>query len=272
MLVHGRILNHAGGPAERGVEPVELPAHVVQDLVDQRANSAQRMILRDPLFGGHVTKQSVRLAVVSSHARHRSTTAASVDPLGGGVFQQAPSVPYQWLRGDAGLRCGEMMAIAWDDVDLHKRQLCVQQSDWKGHLTTTKGGRLRYVPMTGRLAAALHAHRHLRGKRVLVQSTGEPLTQKIVQIRVARAARLAGVRPGVHILRHTFCSHLAMRGAPARAIQDLAGHQDLTTTQRYMHLSPAALEGAIRLLDASRTSTACDNMLATGSTESDNIK
>ncbi len=40
-----------------------------------------------------------------------------------------------------------------------------------------------------------------------------------------------------------------MRGAPARAIQELAGHQNLSTTQRYMHLSPAAIEGAIRLLD-----------------------
>jgi len=39
-----------------------------------------------------------------------------------------------------------------------------------------------------------------------------------------------------------------MRGAPARAIQELAGHQDLTTTQRYMHLSPAALDAAIRVL------------------------
>ena len=52
------------------------------------------------------------------------------------------------------------------------------------------------------------------------------------------------------MLRHTFCSHLAMRGAPARAIQELAGHRDLTTTQRYMHLSPAALDSAIRLLDS----------------------
>ena len=43
---------------------------------------------------------------------------------------------------------------------------------------------------------------------------------------------------GVHILRHTFCSHLAMRGAPARAIQELAGHSELGMTQRYMHLSP----------------------------------
>ena len=54
---------------------------------------------------------------------------------------------------------------------------------------------------------------------------------------------------GAHRLRHTFCSHLAMRGAPERAIQELAGHQDLITTQRYMHLSAAAIEGAIRLLE-----------------------
>jgi hypothetical protein len=40
-----------------------------------------------------------------------------------------------------------------------------------------------------------------------------------------------------------------MRGAPAKAIQELAGHQELSTTQRYMHLSPATLETAIRLLE-----------------------
>ena len=40
-----------------------------------------------------------------------------------------------------------------------------------------------------------------------------------------------------------------MREAPARAIQELAGHEDLATTQRYMHLSPAAIEGAIRLVE-----------------------
>ena len=49
------------------------------------------------------------------------------------------------------------------------------------------------------------------------------------------------------MLRHTFCSHLAMRGAPARAIQELAGHQDLQTTQQCRHLSPSAVDAAIRL-------------------------
>jgi site-specific recombinase XerD len=110
---------------------------------------------------------------------------------------------------------------------------------------------LRYVPMTIRLTNALSAHRHLRSDRVLCQDNGNSLTQKIVREHVRRAARRAQIaNGGVHVLRHTFCSHLAMRGAPARAIQELAGHVDLSTTQRYMHLSPAAVEGAIRLLDA----------------------
>lgn len=168
------------------------------------------------------------------------------------------------LGGEAGLRCGEMMALEWRDVDLEKRQLSVERSDWKGQVTSTKGGRVRHVPMTIRLGAALRAHRHLRGARVLGQSSGEALTQKIVQDHVRRAARIAKVKSeGVHVLRHTFCSHLAMRGAPARAIQELAGHQDLSTTQRYMHLSPAAIEGAIRLLDLAEPSYRLGDILET---------
>ena len=153
------------------------------------------------------------------------------------------------LGGEAGLRCGEMMALEWADIDLAKRQLTVARAEWKGHVTIPKGGRLRYVPLTQRLAKTLHQARHLRSPRVLCDGAGMPLTQKVVQVTVRRSAGRAKVKPGVHILRHTFCSHLAMRGAPARAIQELAGHQDLGTTQRYMHLSPAALDAAIRLLD-----------------------
>ena len=155
------------------------------------------------------------------------------------------------LGGEAGLRCREMMALGWSDVDLGQGHLRIRRSEWKGQMTAPKGGCLRYVPLTVRLAEALRQHRHLRGDRVLMRQDGKVFTQKMVQDRVRWAARRAHVDAGVHILRHTFCSHLAMRGAPARAIQELAGHQDLSTTQRYMHLSPAAKDSAIRLLNQS---------------------
>jgi len=153
------------------------------------------------------------------------------------------------LGGEAGLRCGEIMALEWSRVELEKRQLCVAQSEWRGHVTLPKGGRIRHVPLTKRLTDVLRGARHLRGPRVLADRDGRPFSQKVIQGMVRRVARRANVKPGVHILRHTFCSHLAMRGAPAKAIQELAGHQDLATTQRYMHLSPAALDAAIRLLE-----------------------
>ena len=153
------------------------------------------------------------------------------------------------LGGDAGLRLGEISALEWRDVELGARRLTVQRSEWLGHVTVPKGGRSRRLAMTQRLTAALKAARHLRSDRVLCLADGAPITRDRVIKAIRSAQRVAGIDQGVHILRHTFCSHLAMKGAPARAIQELAGHADLSTTQRYMHLSPAATEDAIRLLD-----------------------
>ena len=113
-----------------------------------------------------------------------------------------------------------------------------------------------------------NAHRHLRGSRVVCASGGSPLTKRVVQRLVAKASRRANLqKTGVHILRHTFCSYLAMKGAPAKAIQELAGHRDLKETQRYMHLSPAAIEGAIRLLDQKENVSHFGDMLETVSAE-----
>jgi hypothetical protein len=58
-----------------------------------------------------------------------------------------------------------------------------------------------------------------------------------------------------------------MRGAPARSLQELAGHQDLATTERYMHLSRAVVEGAIQLVDARGGSIARGYTMATRSAE-----
>lgn len=156
------------------------------------------------------------------------------------------------LGGDAGLRMGEMAALEWGDLDFKRGHLHVRRQEWRGVVGLPKGGKPRTVPMTDRLASALLAHRHLRGPRVLLRDDGRSVTRKVFWLWVRAGQRRAGMEQDgkIHVLRHTFCSRLAAAGVPAKAIQELAGHVHITTTQRYMHLAPAAKDAAIVALEA----------------------
>ena len=93
----------------------------------------------------------------------------------------------------------------------------------------------------------------------------------MVRLLIERAARKAHVsHHGVHVLRHTFCSHLAMKGVPTKAIQELAGHSHLSTTQRYMHLSPAAVEEAILILEQPASVSRFGDIVETAGAEEGN--
>lgn len=153
------------------------------------------------------------------------------------------------LGGDAGLRCGEMMALEWSDIDLDRGRLTVAHSKHRGEVTSTKGYRQRTLPLSDQLRAALRKHR-TDGTYVLCSRPGSAPCATTIRRWLSLAQKAAGLDiKGPHTLRHTFCSHLAMRGAPARAIQKLAGHQSITTTERYMNLAPSTLDESIRLLN-----------------------
>jgi len=160
------------------------------------------------------------------------------------------------LGGEAGLRRSEMFPLLWSACDLRRRLVTIEEAEVviKGErsLDDTKGRTTRVVPLTERLYQALKRHQHLQGDRVLyTDSKGEMFTPKALRrllMKVQKRARLE-VNGNVHILRHSFCSHLAMRGATAKAIMELAGHKDLTTTLRYMHLAPGETRRAIALLE-----------------------
>jgi len=105
----------------------------------------------------------------------------------------------------------------------------------------------------------------VRGASVIRRDDGDSVRRRDLRrwLRAAQRRARVNLSEGPHLLRHTFCSHLAMRGAPAKAIQELAGHSNLTTTYRYMHLSPAAREGAIRLLNKREHSRSFGEILET---------
>jgi integrase len=146
-----------------------------------------------------------------------------------------------------GLRRGQFLELLF----LNRiGQPAIMRTDYRGYVGSPKGGRIRTLPLTRRLVSALKAMRHLRGDPVFSDRNGLRWSRCEADTRLRRAYRKAGLRKiGWHTLRHTFCSHLAMKGAPVRTIQELAGHATITTTMGYMHLTPSAARAAVDLLE-----------------------
>jgi integrase len=149
-----------------------------------------------------------------------------------------------------GLRQGELLALKWDDVDLFAGRLVVRRNLSRGEITTPKNGKTREIPLGNDVGAALNRHRHLRGDLVFCKAGGTTLTKGGTKHPLWRACKRAGLRRiGWHVLRHTFASHLVMRKAPMKAVQELMGHSTIAMTERYAHLSPDVRKDAVRLLD-----------------------
>jgi len=157
------------------------------------------------------------------------------------------------LGGDAGLRGGEIAALRLVHCDVGRGVLNIEENDWRGHVGLPKGNRPRQVVMTSRLRRLLRDVKGRRGDdeaRVILRDDGSASSARVIVGLVRRAQAAAELTAtGTHILRHTFCSRLAARGATPRAIQELAGHASSTTTDRYMHLAPSALRTAIALIE-----------------------
>lgn len=149
-----------------------------------------------------------------------------------------------------GLRQGELLGLRWEDVDTKIGRIVVRRSIVRGRIKGTKSRRIREIALGDDVRAELVEHRHLRGPWVFSDADGNHLTNGECKWPLWNACEGAGIRRiGWHVLRHSFCSHLAMRGAPVTAIQALAGHARLDMTQRYMHLSPDVARDAVKLLD-----------------------
>jgi len=137
---------------------------------------------------------------------------------------------------------------------LQRGKLHVRRTIWHGVTGLPKGGRERTVDLPGSAVDALKGHRHLRGPYVFCQEDDQPLTDGLMKLPLQRGLRRAGIsreqgRIGWHDLRHTYGSHLAMRGVPLKVIQELMGHATIEMTMRYAHLAPETRERAVQQLD-----------------------
>jgi integrase/recombinase XerC len=150
----------------------------------------------------------------------------------------------------SGLRLSELVDLDLEDVNLARRIVRVRG----------KGGKERLVPFNKTAAEALRAmmadqgnakfrmqNVEVAGRRrrqpLFLNLRGRRLTTRSVDRIVRRYVREAGLAQGLspHGLRHSFATHLLRAGADLRAIQELLGHANLSTTQRYTHLDVGRL-------------------------------
>jgi integrase/recombinase XerC len=141
----------------------------------------------------------------------------------------------------SGLRVSELCSLRPDDIDLAARTVRV----WG------KGAKQRVVPMSAPSVSALRAWLGARpilagptspSEALFLNRRGNRLTPRDVRRLLDRRAP-APTHP--HALRHTFATHLLDNGADLRAVQELLGHADLATTQRYTHVSKERLRRVV---------------------------
>jgi integrase/recombinase XerD len=138
----------------------------------------------------------------------------------------------------AGLRVSEAVGLVKAAVDLEGRIVRV----------TGKGGKERLVPLGRPAAEALrrymalgrpHLDRRHRAD-LFLNARGGALTRAGAFLILRRLADRAGLEPGrvhPHLLRHSFATHLLEGGADLRSVQEMLGHADVGTTERYPHVS-----------------------------------
>lgn len=141
------------------------------------------------------------------------------------------------LAYGAGLRVSELCGLGLTDLLLAENLVRI----------FGKGGKERLVPIGRSVIGAASVYLHQmrpaldRGKsknRVLLNARGEPLSRVGAWGIVRRATQRAGITKRVtpHTLRHSFATHLLEGGADLRAVQEMLGHADLSTTQIYTHV------------------------------------
>jgi len=172
----------------------------------------------------------------------------------------------------SGLRLSELVGLDVDDVNLSARMVRVMGKGAKERLVPFNGATLDAVrawlkdrhairaqvdlassvpavappAKSGRsrkAAAPVRMRRIDRREPLFLNYSGSRLTGRSIQRLVARYVAACSTRFGIspHALRHSFATHLLQRGADLRAIQELLGHVQLSTTQRYTHVNTAQL-------------------------------
>jgi integrase len=198
------------------------------------------------LVSGHVTSNPARLVASrkENNSRLRYLRPDEEINLRESIAQRCPThLPSFEFALHTGMRKREQFSLEWPQVDWERKAI---------HLTKTKNGSQRDVPMSRTCHAALLRLKEERSgtNEMVFQSMRYDAPIADPKKWFEGCVKESGIENFVwHDLRHTFCSRLVMRGVDIRTVAELAGHKSITMTMRYAHLSPEHNLAAIQKLD-----------------------
>jgi len=136
-----------------------------------------------------------------------------------------------------GMRVGELTAVRINDIDF-----------WSGSVKVTgKGRKQRFCYLTENAVEFIEKYLEKRPKkpeRLFLNKNGTPLSAVSIRKNLNKYIRNTAIvkRVSPHTIRHSFATILLSRGCGLRAIQELLGHADISSTQIYTHISPKHLK------------------------------
>ena len=144
-----------------------------------------------------------------------------------------------------GMRVSELVALNMDDVDFLSEVIHVRG----------KGKKERIAPIGSTALQATQRYIEFRNKRMendsdfdprvlFANKHGQRLSTRSVRRKMDKYLKMAGLDPSIspHTLRHSFATHMLNNGADLRSVQELLGHQSLSTTQVYTHLTTSRIK------------------------------
>jgi len=142
----------------------------------------------------------------------------------------------------SGIRVSELAGLKKQDVNLEGGWIKVKR----------KGGKEQTIPISEKTVSSLKEYLWVRGgsetPNFFLSRTGKPLTPSSVYNMVRKSLERCGIvkgKMGCHLLRHTFCTQLMNKDVNLVVIQELAGHRNLETTRKYLHINSKDLREAV---------------------------
>ncbi|MDP8213044.1 MAG: tyrosine-type recombinase/integrase [Candidatus Zapsychrus exili] len=146
-----------------------------------------------------------------------------------------------------GMRRGELLNLEWRDVDFERQKIRIREKEEWAPKTAE-----RDIPMSNKLVEVFKKMKqNSKGKLVFSDQKGQQIEKNRLRkqlIKITKKCEFPDVTK-LHTLRHTFASHLVMKGIDLPTVKKLMGHSDIDTTMIYAHLAESHVDKAVERLD-----------------------